>query len=118
MENKKNVLLPQYSVEGFDPNKALTIVQEVDEKGEVKESLFMRYAPSLAWFLTVFPDGCLNHTFVVLNDKKATVTASVYRHASDPRPAATATCSRFYDESPNGPFYEQNAGATCSATSL
>lgn len=37
MEDKKNVLLPQYSVEGFDPNKALTIVQEVDEKGEVKE---------------------------------------------------------------------------------
>lgn len=102
-------LLPQYNVEGFDPNEALTRVIGVDATGQQTESLFMKYAPAMAWFLTVYPDGCLNHTFNILNAQKATVTASVYRSANDARPAATATCSRYYDETENGRYYEQNA---------
>lgn len=108
MSNKKN-LLPQYEIEGFDPNECLTVVQEIDGEGQVKETLFMRFQESLAWFLTIYPDGCLNHVFNNLNERKATVTASVYRHVNDARPAATATCTRFFDESINGPYYEQNA---------
>lgn len=58
MSNNKN-LLPQYEIEGFDPNESLTVVQEIDEQGQVKETLFMRFQESLAWFLTVYPEGCL-----------------------------------------------------------
>ncbi len=118
MANEKNVekkispyekLLPQYRIEGFDPNKVLTKVSDVLPDGSVREALFMRLVPSLAWFLTVFPDGCLNHTFVTLSDTKATVTASIYRHQSDVRPAVTATCTRYYSDSDDGQYYEQNA---------
>lgn len=110
MENTifKN-LLPQYKIEGFDPNSALTKVVDIDENGQPIESLFMKYLPALEWFLTVYPEGHLNHIFVVLTDRKATVTASVYRHQTDVRPAMTATCSRFFEENPNGKYYEQNA---------
>ena len=102
-------LLPQYKVEGFDPNSALTKVVDVDDKGQETTSLFMKYMPAMAWFLTVFPDGCFNHQFNLLNAQKATVTASIYRNSGDNRPAATATCTRYYDESANGKYYEQNA---------
>lgn len=108
-ENGLSKLLPQYDVEGFDPNAALTRVVGVDVLGQKTESLYMKYAPAMAWFLTVFPDGCLNHTFNILNNQRATVTASIFRHATDTRPAATATCTRYYDESENGRYYEQNA---------
>ena len=107
MNDKK--LLPQYEIEGFDPNESLTIVEEIGDDGQPKQTLFMRFQESLAWFLTIYPDGCLNHVFNNLNERKATVTASVYRHVNDARPAATATCTRFFDESINGPYYEQNA---------
>lgn len=102
-------LLPQYQVEGFNPNAALTKVVDTTQDGETQEALFMKFQPALCWFLTVFPDGCLNHQFVVLNDKKATVTANIYRNAVDTRPAATATCTRYYGEDTNGKYYEQNA---------
>ena len=108
MNNNKN-LLPQYEIEAFDPNESLTVVQKIDEQGQVKETLFMRFQESLAWFLTVYPEGCLTHVFNKLDERKATVTASVYRSANDARAAATATCTRYYDESINGPYYEQNA---------
>lgn len=107
--NRFEKLLPQYEVAGFDPNTALTRVIGMDKDGNQTESLYMKYAPAMAWFLTVYPNGCLNHTFNVLNDRKATVTASIFRNASDNRPAATATCTRYYDESENGRYYEQNA---------
>lgn len=67
MEKDKKVssvfdsLLPQYRVDGFNPNAALTKVVDIDENGQPMESLFMRYLPALEWFLTVYPDGCLNH---------------------------------------------------------
>ena len=51
MSNKKN-LLPQYEIEGFDPNECLTVVQEIVGEGQVKETLFMRFQESLAWFLS------------------------------------------------------------------
>lgn len=108
-ENGLGRLLPQYGVEGFDPNEALTRVVGTNNLGEQMEALYMKYAPAMAWFLTVFPEGCLNHTFNILNNQKATVTASIFRHATDTRPAATATCTRYYDESENGRYYEQNA---------
>ncbi len=98
MSNNKN-LLPQYDIEGFDPNESLAVVQEIDEQGQVRETLFMRFQESLAWFLTVYPNGCLNHVFNKLDERKATVTASVYRNANDTRAAATATCTRYYGES-------------------
>lgn len=101
MNNNKN-LLPQYEIEAFDPNESLTVVQKIDEQGQVKETLFMRFQESLAWFLTVYPEGCLTHVFNKLDEHKATVTASVYRSANDARAAATATCTRYYDESING----------------
>ena len=103
MSNNKN-LLPQYEIEGFDPNESPTVVQEIDEKGQVKETLFMRFQEGLAWFLTVYPEGCLTHVFNKLDERKA----SVYRSANDARAADTATCTRYYDESINGPYYEQN----------
>lgn len=102
-------LLPQYNVEGFDPNSVLTKVVEKDALGNESASLFMKYAPAMAWFLTVYPDGCFNHQFNVLNERKATVTASIYRNAQDTRPAMTATCTRYYGEDENGRYYEQNA---------
>lgn len=108
-ENGLGELLPQYDIEGFDPNEALTCVVGTNNSGEEVKSLYMKYAPAMAWFLTVFPEGCLNHTFNILNNQKATVTASIFRHATDTRPAATATCTRYYDESENGRYYEQNA---------
>lgn len=108
-ENGLGKLLPQYGIEGFDPNEALTRVVGTNSLGEQVEALYMKYAPAMAWFLTVFPEGCLNHTFNILNNQKATVTASIFRHATDTRPAATATCTRYYDESENGRYYEQNA---------
>lgn len=108
-ENGLGKLLPQYGIEGFDPNEALTRVVGTNNSGEQVEALYMKYAPAMAWFLTVFPEGCLNHTFNILNNQKATVTASIFRHATDTRPAATATCTRYYDESENGRYYEQNA---------
>ena len=110
MENYKNILA-QYNVEGYDPNAALKIVEDVDQNGTVvKETLFLRLQDSLAWFYTVFPEGCINHVFTVLNDRKATVTASVYRNPTDTRPAATATCTKYYDDKDiNGRFFEQNA---------
>ena len=116
--NSYKALLPQYQIEGFDPNELLTKIQDVNENGEVVESLFMRFKEANAWFFTIYPDGAMNHQFVMLNDRKAVVTASVFRNINDQKPAATATATRYYGEDINGKFYEQNAGATCSATSL
>lgn len=108
-ESPYGALLPQYRIDGFDPNNALTKVLDVDENGQQKASLFMKAQPATAWFLTVFPNGCMNHTFNILNERKATVTVSLYRDVNDPRPAATATCTRFFSEDEHGRFYEQNA---------
>ncbi len=102
--------MPQLRVKGFDPDLAVTRVLDIDEEtGDLEEISFMRFSATQAWFLTVYPDGCMNHVFNVLNDRKATVTASVYRRPSDQRPAATATCTRYYADTDMGRNYEQNA---------
>lgn len=108
-ESPYGALLPQYRIDGFDPNNALTKILDVDENGQPKASLFMKAQPATAWFLTVFPNGCMNHTFNILNERKATVTVSLYRDVNDPRPAATATCTRYFSEDEHGRFYDQNA---------
>lgn len=104
-----NKLLPQYNVDGFEPNEACTRVVKTQPDGTKSESLFMKYAPAMAWFYTVFPNGCLNYVINQINNDRCTVTASVYRDANDNRPAAMATCTRYNNNSENGPYYEQNA---------
>lgn len=103
-----NVLMPQLRIEGLDPNTLLTKVQDTDANGAPIESLFMRYRASMAWFLTIYPDGSFNHTITV-SPQKATATASIYRRQSDARPAAMATVTRYYSDTPDGRCYEQNA---------
>ena len=67
-KTKEINLLPQYQVEGFDPNAVLTKIQDVDGNGQVTESLFMRFKPAAAWFFTIYPNGAMNHQFLTLND--------------------------------------------------
>lgn len=103
-------LMPQYRVEGFDPNEVLAVVEEVDDFGQPVETLYMELCASSRWFFTVFPNGAMNHVINSITDKKATVTASIYRDINDARPAATATTTRYYEENDiHGRFYEQNA---------
>lgn len=102
-------LLSNYNVEGFDPNAACTLVVKTQPDGTRNEALFMKYAPAMAWFYTVYPNGCLNYTINCLNNDKCSVTASVYRDVNDTRPAAMATCTRYNNNTENGPYYDQNA---------
>lgn len=103
-------LMPQYRVSGFDPNEVLTVVEDVDDFGQPVETLYMELCASSRWFFTVFPNGAMNHVINSITDKKATVTASIYRDINDVRPAATATTTRYYEENDiHGRFYEQNA---------
>ena len=102
-------LLPQYKVNGFDPNNVLTKVQDVDAHGTVEESLIMRWKPALQWFLTVFPNGTMGFDFIVLNERKATVKARIYRDAKDTMPACEAVATRYHSDDKNGLYYEQNA---------
>ena len=105
-----DLLQPNLKIEGFDPNSVLTKIIKTNDAGEVlEESLFMKYAPAMAWFLTVYPNGGLNHVFVERTNQRAIVTASIYRDINDARPAITATATRYYSDSENGRYYEQNA---------
>ena len=104
------LLLPQYRVmEGFDPNDLLVEIEEVDSNGQPANSLYLDFIGASSWFFTVFPNGAMEHVFVERTPKKATVTACIYRDVNDARPAMKATCSREYDETKHGKFYEQNA---------
>lgn len=102
-------LLPQYRVDGFDPNDTLVLATEVDELGQERDVLYLEVATAQRWFYTVFPNGSMTHVVNSLSDKKATVTASIYRDVNDTRPAITATATRYYSDDLNGRFYEQNA---------
>ena len=81
-------LLSQYKVDGFDPEAALTKVTEVDANGQPVDREYMKFQVMLAWFLTKFPEGCLNHTVFQLNERKAVVTGYIYRNQTDEKPAA------------------------------
>ena len=102
-------LLPQYRVDGFDPNDTLVLATEVDELGQERDVLYLEVATAQRWFYTVFPNGSMTHVVNSLSDKKATVTASIYRDVNDTRPAITAMATRYYSDDLNGRFYEQNA---------
>lgn len=113
MNEEKNIpnygLLPQYRVDGFDPNDVLVKIEDTDENGQTVEFLYMDHAAASQWFYTVFPNGAINHKLEVLNDRKATVTAFVYRDANDAHPAATGLATRYFSEDIHGRNYEQNA---------
>lgn len=102
-------LLSQYKVDGFDPEAALTKVTEVDANGQPVDREYMKFQVMLAWFLTKFPEGCLNHTVFQLNERKAVVTGYIYRNQTDEKPAAVATCVRYFEESETGKHYVDNA---------
>lgn len=111
MERKGfGALLPQYNVEGFDPNDILVLVEK-ETDGSREEFLYMEYQASAKWFFTVFPNGCMNHTVNAMNDRMATVTASIFRDVNDARAAVTATVTRFYSDDAYGRAYAQNAVA-------
>ena len=106
--NKFSSLMPQRNVDGFDPMTALTKSEETNDNGQVVERYFLPTQVAMEWFLTVYPEGCFNHT-VQITDRKCIAHASIYRNVNDTRAAATATCTKMYDDTDAGKFYEQNA---------
>ena len=59
MENRNPLekLLPQYRVDGFDPNEALTEFTGIGANGQPETFRAMRWRVAAAWFRTVFPKG-------------------------------------------------------------
>lgn len=102
-------LLPQYNVEGFNPNDVLTLIEDIDENGQPAEFLYMEFVAALRWFYTVFPTGRMDYDIITFNDKKIVVKGKIFRDINDAMPAATALVSRYYTEDAHGKYFEQNA---------
>ncbi len=101
-------LLPTYQLESLSINELLVKYERETENG-TETYLYLPAQAAMELFNTVFPKGCMNHTFNALTDKMATATASVYRDVADERPAATASVTRYYGEDMYGKDYAQNA---------
>lgn len=102
-------LLPQYRINGFNPNDVLTMIEDVDENGQPAEFLYMEFAAAERWFYTVFPNGRMDYDIIALNDKKVVVKGKIFRDINDAMPAVTSLVSRYYTEDAHGKYFEQNA---------
>lgn len=102
-------LLPQYRIDGFNPNDVLTMIEDVDENGQPAEFLYMEFAAAERWFYTVFPNGRMDYDVIALNDKKIVVKGKIFRDINDAMPAVTSLVSRYYTEDAHGKYFEQNA---------
>ena len=102
-------LLPQYRIDGFNPNDVLTMIEDVDENGQPAEFLYMEFAAAERWFYTVFPNGRMDYDIIALNDKKVVVKGKIFRDINDAMPAVTSLVSRYYTEDAHGKYFEQNA---------
>lgn len=111
MENRNPLekLLPQYRVDGFDPNEALTEFTGIGANGQPETFRAMRWRVAAAWFRTVFPKGRITHTIVAMDAMKATATAFVYRGPEDTEPCATGIATKWYSDDPTGRDYVSNA---------
>lgn len=102
-------LLPQYRIDGFNPNDVLTMIEDFDENGQPAEFLYMEFAAAERWFYTVFPNGRMDYDVIALNDKKIVVKGKIFRDINDAMPAVTSLVSRYYTEDAHGKYFEQNA---------
>lgn len=111
MEKRKGFdkLLPQYKVDGLDPNDLLVKLEVNGADGTTKSFLYMEYAAARDWFFTVYPNGALVLFSLDIDGRKAVATAHIYRDVKDPMYAAAGVATRYYSEDDIGKNYITNA---------
>lgn len=102
-------LLPQYALEGFDPNDVLVKIEGSDQDGNPVDYLYMECKTAQQWFYSVFPNGAINRKIDYQDDRKAVVSAYVFRDVNDSKYCASGTGIRYYSEDAIGKNYLNNA---------